>query len=326
MYYWYYGTYALFQTGGKAWKSWNTAFKSAVLAMQSKSGGRKGSWDPIGPWGYAGGRVYATAILSLGLEVYYRYPRFAETKPSAWRERLVASIGSVPVIVVDASEFIGSTEVRVAPRSGDAEIRYTLDGSDPTIESPRAKGAIVVKETALVRAAGFIGDERIEPVVARRLTRVEPIASVAPPRSRKSRDNIRVELFELHAPGLPKFDDLKLEETFMQDRFDAPLKARKPNCAVRFSGYLYFPKTAMYEFKVGVSSAAQLHVGGKRVLERIDDLANYTLLEGHVALAKGWHPFELGWTNQRGGNRLSVVAGAAAEEPIAFESDRMAYE
>ena len=34
-----------------------------------------GSWDPIGEWCVAGGRVYATAINALTLEVYYREAR-----------------------------------------------------------------------------------------------------------------------------------------------------------------------------------------------------------------------------------------------------------
>ena len=35
-----------------------------------------GSWDPaVDKWGSIGGRVYATAINVLTLEVYYRYPR-----------------------------------------------------------------------------------------------------------------------------------------------------------------------------------------------------------------------------------------------------------
>ena len=32
-----------------------------------------GSWDPAGPWGTEGGRVYSTALCTLILEVYYRY-------------------------------------------------------------------------------------------------------------------------------------------------------------------------------------------------------------------------------------------------------------
>jgi len=77
MYYWYYGTLAMFQVGGEPWKQWNRAMKSAILDHQHprNSGRRTGSWDPLDPWGADGGRVYATAMLCTCLEVYYRYPR-----------------------------------------------------------------------------------------------------------------------------------------------------------------------------------------------------------------------------------------------------------
>ena len=75
MYYWYYGSYAMFQMGGKYWKAWKKALETAVLRSQRKDGSSKGSWDPNGPWGYAGGRVYSTATMVLCLEAYYRYAR-----------------------------------------------------------------------------------------------------------------------------------------------------------------------------------------------------------------------------------------------------------
>lgn len=75
MYYWYYGSYAMYQMGGKHWDKWNKAMKPAVVDSQRKDGSSKGSWDPIGPWGYSGGRVYSTATMVLCLEVYFRYAR-----------------------------------------------------------------------------------------------------------------------------------------------------------------------------------------------------------------------------------------------------------
>ena len=75
MYYWYYGTYAMFQMGGNHWKTWNAAMKTAVLDSQRLDGDERGSWDPVCPWGYAGGRVYSTALMTLCLEVYFRYTR-----------------------------------------------------------------------------------------------------------------------------------------------------------------------------------------------------------------------------------------------------------
>jgi hypothetical protein len=74
-YYWYYGTFAMFQMGGEDWKAWNAAMKKAILEHQRRDGDERGSWDPAGAWGKDGGRVYMTAIGALCLEVYYRYSR-----------------------------------------------------------------------------------------------------------------------------------------------------------------------------------------------------------------------------------------------------------
>ena len=78
IYYWYYGTYAMFQMGAhksEYWQKWEKALDGAVVKSQRKDGDQKGSWDAVGPWGYAGGRVYSTALSVLCLEVYFRYSK-----------------------------------------------------------------------------------------------------------------------------------------------------------------------------------------------------------------------------------------------------------
>jgi len=74
-YYWYYGTYAMFQMGGRHWKTWSKRMLPAVLGNQCKKGSENGSWDPVGVWGESGGRVYSTALMVLTLQAYYRYTR-----------------------------------------------------------------------------------------------------------------------------------------------------------------------------------------------------------------------------------------------------------
>jgi hypothetical protein len=72
-YYWYYATLALYQTQGDAWDQWNAALKARLLPLQQTAGDLAGSWNPGTVWGGYGGRVYATAMAALSLEVYYRY-------------------------------------------------------------------------------------------------------------------------------------------------------------------------------------------------------------------------------------------------------------
>jgi hypothetical protein len=73
LYYWYYGTLAMYHAGGDEWQKWNAAMKEALLPMQQMNGQQAGSWAPVGMWGGYGGRVYSTATAALSLEVYYRY-------------------------------------------------------------------------------------------------------------------------------------------------------------------------------------------------------------------------------------------------------------
>ncbi len=74
-YYWYYGSYALYQMGPPYWKQWQNKLTPALVKTQRTDGNFKGSWDNVGAWGEDGGRVYSTAILALTLEAYYRYTR-----------------------------------------------------------------------------------------------------------------------------------------------------------------------------------------------------------------------------------------------------------
>ena len=80
MYYWYYGTYAMYQLGGARWRAWEKAMEPSMIRTQRREGDVRGSWDPVGPWGHVGGRVYSTALMTLSMEVYYRYARLTGTR------------------------------------------------------------------------------------------------------------------------------------------------------------------------------------------------------------------------------------------------------
>ncbi|MEX0937768.1 MAG: squalene--hopene cyclase [Pirellulales bacterium] len=82
LYYWYYGTLALYQEQGEAWRQWNEALVATLLVNQQTEGAAAGSWNPDTRWGGYGGRVYSTAMAALCLEVYYRYlPLLEERTP-----------------------------------------------------------------------------------------------------------------------------------------------------------------------------------------------------------------------------------------------------
>lgn len=84
-YTWYYATLASFHAGGPQWDAWNARLVAALLPMQrqASAGTLAGSWDPDPVWGGHGGRVYATALSAMTLEVYYRHAPVHERQKAA---------------------------------------------------------------------------------------------------------------------------------------------------------------------------------------------------------------------------------------------------
>jgi hypothetical protein len=75
LYYWYFGSQALWQTGEPAWSAWRAALVPALLAGQSRDGDARGSWDTVSVWSFATGRVGTTALALLALAAPVRLAR-----------------------------------------------------------------------------------------------------------------------------------------------------------------------------------------------------------------------------------------------------------
>lgn len=74
---WYSGTRALAAYGDPGlWGPWSGNVRRVLVSHQRKyqDGCSCGSWDPVDRWGRDGGRVYATALNALTLEILQKHP------------------------------------------------------------------------------------------------------------------------------------------------------------------------------------------------------------------------------------------------------------
>jgi hypothetical protein len=80
MYYNYYATQAMKQYGGDRWKTWNAKMRDFLVDRQEREGPATGSWIFDEKYSKAAGRLYATSLACMTLEVYYRFlPLYKET-------------------------------------------------------------------------------------------------------------------------------------------------------------------------------------------------------------------------------------------------------
>ena len=82
--YWYWGTRALFPSGRSpqggndtSWTAWAEAAADALVGHQARDGCAAGSWDADDRWGFEGGRVWATALNAMTLDLCHRDPNAA---------------------------------------------------------------------------------------------------------------------------------------------------------------------------------------------------------------------------------------------------------
>jgi hypothetical protein len=72
MYFWFWGTRALAEVGGKPFEVWSGEMSRVIATAQRTGADIEGSFDPAGPWGREGGRVYSTAMMALCAEILER--------------------------------------------------------------------------------------------------------------------------------------------------------------------------------------------------------------------------------------------------------------
>lgn len=62
---------------------------------------------------------------------------------------------ALPIFSPSGGSFVGSVSVAISSATGGAEIRYTLDGSEPTAFSTLYTGALLLNEDTVIRARAF---------------------------------------------------------------------------------------------------------------------------------------------------------------------------
>ena len=72
-YYWYYATQVMYHIQGPYWPRWVEAMEQTLLETQHTEGHLSGTWDSEDSYDKTGGRIYATCLRLLMLEVPYRH-------------------------------------------------------------------------------------------------------------------------------------------------------------------------------------------------------------------------------------------------------------
>jgi len=211
--------------------------------------------------------------------------------------------------------FIDKKKVQLKGNFPGSKIYYTLDGTEPGVNSMLYNGPFEITKPLVLKAIEYINGKRIGLVFT-----AEYIKEV--PKKSEKVDNLKNGIsFQYFL--IPESIDSTSQLLDMQENshgtletFQFPSKNMPQSFGLIFDGYIKIPETGVYSFSVISNDGTKLYLNGQLLVDN-DGLHGSTLRKGQTALEKGFFPVKLYYFQAGGGSSLEIRwSGPGIEDKI----------
>ncbi|WP_417173358.1 GH92 family glycosyl hydrolase [Alistipes finegoldii] len=210
---------------------------------------------------------------------------------------------SIPYTTQNVSLFTEPLAVALATTTSGAEIRYTLDGSEPTETSALYAAPVPVDRSLTLKAKGF----KPGAAPSRTLT-LEAEKAVfrkgAPAGETAMRPGVAYSYYE---GVFSCVDDIRKGKYVSSGTMPAPSIAQAPqedHFGYIFTGSILIPERGVWEFMTKSDDGSVLTIGDRKVVDNDGSHAS-VMATGRVALEAGLHPYTLLYFEDYEGQDLS---------------------
>ncbi len=198
----------------------------------------------------------------------------------------------------------------------DVAVRYTLDGSEPALNSKRYTGPFTVNQTTTVKARCFWGDQGGG--VGHRTYRF--VAPREPDVALSTSPGLGYRYYEGKWGAVPDPEDLDAKKKGATKNFGLGVAKAGDNFALWFEGYVEAPADGMYTFSTVSDDGSVLYIGDEKVVDN-DGLHGMLAASGKINLKAGMHRIRVGFFESRGGEGLEVMWKGPGIEKTAIPAD-----
>jgi len=213
-----------------------------------------------------------------------------------------------PAVAIRVQEpvFLEQMSVELVADLPGCAIHYTLDGTDPDLNSLRYSGPITVRESRVLRAAAA-HDGALSPLHAMMTLTCYTHDSLRPPvaLSATPKPGLKVLKYGGGWQTLEQLTEREPVETGQCGGFDLSQRLRDDHTALTFEGFLQVPADGIYKFFLASDDGSRLYIGNTLVVDN-DGLHGMVEKSGNVGLRAGRHPLKVEWFNAGGGMGLAV--------------------
>lgn len=209
--------------------------------------------------------------------------------------------------------FIDEMTVNIGNQRRDAEIHYTLDGSEPTKESPVFSTPMTITTPTVIKAREIVPNGRMGQVYEGHFIKQQPLDPVS---LQAGRQGLSFQYFKLDEPINATTDlaGLTPTETGRIETIAFPYDDLPEAFGLIFSGTIKVPADGVYAFFVLSNDGSRLFVDSRLIVEN-DGWHGANEKRGQIALKAGLHSIRTDYIQAGGGKALKVfVKGPGIEK------------
>jgi alpha-L-fucosidase len=228
-------------------------------------------------------------------------------------------VSEPPVISCSTKIFSDSLQIWLSTDIMGSEIRYTLDGSDPFVQSPvyTQEIKLLPENDVTVHAAVFKAGKQVSGSAVKTFFKVLPEPAVW---LKNENSGLKYSYYEGVWDGLPDFSRMKPIKSGITKSIDISKKGKPFNYGLEFSGYVKIPVNGVYTFYLESDDGSKMTIDDSYI---IDNNGTHPMVEKsvEVPLAKGFHKINISFFQQGGGDGLNVsLKGPGIEKQIIGET------
>lgn len=259
------------------------------------------------------------------------FDSFEMTKDDAKKDQKAAiKLPPPPRVTRENPLFLSTKEIEMRAAFEGLSIRYTTDGSMPTLKSTLYEKPFTVSETTTIKAVAFTKEGNASRLVERLVTKatLANAQNVTNPKK-----GIGFQLYVVDEAEMGGFDAAVIDGTW--DELPAKKQLKPTNEGVLptiglkgtgnpesyfgavFQGYVDVPEDGIYTFYTNSDDGSKLFINNELVVDN-GGYHGGTLKKGQVALKKGFHNIRITYFQGSGGYDLSAgwITPSGIEQPI----------
>ncbi|WP_294532834.1 GH92 family glycosyl hydrolase [uncultured Bacteroides sp.] len=224
----------------------------------------------------------------------------ADSAPYSFTKEAVVSI---PYVDKDLNLFMDSVTVNLATATVGATVHYTLDGSEPTQQSPVFNAPLVLKNTTQINAKAF--KDGFQPSSTLSIQATKAVLNRGKIiLDHQPKNGTAYKYYEGHFQKVADMQQKHFVEKGIVSEPSLDKARQEDHYGFEFSGLIDVPEDGVYTFQTRSDDGSVLYIDQTLVVDNDGSHAAIPAT-GSIALKKGWHSYRLLYIEDYEGQHLS---------------------